>query len=158
MIKSMKKKKGFTLVELLAVIVVLAIILAIAIPSVLGVINNSKIGSLKSSARLMISSAKTALASDMTLVVPTEASGHYLKLSATALEMDFSGKSPYGDTWDIDSQGTAVYVRYEGTNITYYVVIGSASKYLNSKESLIDTATITDGPIPNLTATYPTAP
>ncbi len=38
----MKKKNGFTLVELLAVIVVLAIIMIIAIPSVLNVMNNAR--------------------------------------------------------------------------------------------------------------------
>ena len=36
------KRKGFTLVELLAVIVILAIILLIAVPNILGVINQSK--------------------------------------------------------------------------------------------------------------------
>ena len=38
----MKKKNGFTLVELLAVIVVLAIIMVIAIPSVLDALNSSR--------------------------------------------------------------------------------------------------------------------
>ncbi len=38
----MKNNKGFTLVELLAVIVVLAIILAIALPGILGVISKSR--------------------------------------------------------------------------------------------------------------------
>ncbi|GEN50652.1 prepilin-type N-terminal cleavage/methylation domain-containing protein [Alkalibacterium pelagium] len=37
----MKKEDGFTLVELLAVIVILGIILAIAIPAVSGVISNA---------------------------------------------------------------------------------------------------------------------
>jgi type IV pilus assembly protein PilA len=34
------EKKGFTLVELLAVIVVLAVVLAIAVPSITGIIEN----------------------------------------------------------------------------------------------------------------------
>ena len=38
----MKKKKGFTLVELLAVIVILAIVLIIAVPGVLSIINKTK--------------------------------------------------------------------------------------------------------------------
>lgn len=40
-------QKGLTLIELLAVIIVLGIILAIAVPSVLGVVNRSKINADK---------------------------------------------------------------------------------------------------------------
>ncbi len=40
--KLMKKEDGFTLVELLAVIVILAIIAAIAIPAIGHIINNSR--------------------------------------------------------------------------------------------------------------------
>ena len=43
----MKKKNGFTLVELLAVIVILAIILVIAVPKILNVIEETKKDSLK---------------------------------------------------------------------------------------------------------------
>jgi prepilin-type N-terminal cleavage/methylation domain-containing protein len=41
----MKNNKGFTLVELLAVIVILAVILVIAIPNVIKIINNAKLDS-----------------------------------------------------------------------------------------------------------------
>lgn len=44
------KKKGFTLVELLAVIVVLAVIALIATPMILGVIDNAKKGAARNSA------------------------------------------------------------------------------------------------------------
>ena len=37
----MNKKNGFTLVELLAVIVILAVILVIAVPQIINVINES---------------------------------------------------------------------------------------------------------------------
>ena len=43
----MKNKKGFTLVELLAVIVILAVILVIAIPRILDVIDSSKLSSFE---------------------------------------------------------------------------------------------------------------
>ena len=51
----MKKKKGFTLVELLAVIVILAVILVIAVPRISDVIKNSKKASFESSAKTIIS-------------------------------------------------------------------------------------------------------
>jgi len=47
-------KKGFTLVELLAVIVILAIILAVAIPSISGIITNAKKGGFESDAKMII--------------------------------------------------------------------------------------------------------
>ena len=53
----MKKKKGFTLVELLAVIVILAVILVIAVPQIMSVIESAKKGSIESTAKLIASSA-----------------------------------------------------------------------------------------------------
>ena len=51
------KKKGFTLVELLAIIVILAIVALITVPTVLGVIEKTKKGALKDSAYGLIESA-----------------------------------------------------------------------------------------------------
>ena len=53
-----KKIKGFTLVELLAVIVILAIILIIAMPKISDVIKNSKEASLETTAKLIASQAE----------------------------------------------------------------------------------------------------
>ena len=53
-----KNKNAFTLIELLAVIVILAVILVIAIPRILDVIETSKKDSIKSSARMIINSAE----------------------------------------------------------------------------------------------------
>ena len=47
-------KKGFTLVELLAVIVILAIILAIAIPAITGIISNTTINSMEADAKMLL--------------------------------------------------------------------------------------------------------
>jgi type IV pilus assembly protein PilA len=50
----LKNKKGFTLVELLAVIVILAIILAIAVPSISGMISNAKKSAFEDSVKMII--------------------------------------------------------------------------------------------------------
>lgn len=50
----LKGKKGFTLVELLAVIVILAIILAIAVPGISGIISSAKRGAFESDAKMIV--------------------------------------------------------------------------------------------------------
>ena len=54
----MKNRNAFTLVELLAVIVILAIILVIAVPKISDTIKNSKIASFESSAKTIASQAE----------------------------------------------------------------------------------------------------
>ena len=62
-----KTRRGFTLVELLAVIVILAVILVIAVPQIMNVITESRKGALISSAKLIASAAETAKLSNDTL-------------------------------------------------------------------------------------------
>ena len=63
----MKKGNGFSLIELLAVIVILAVILVIAIPRILDVIETSKKDSFKNSAQLIADSAEKKKVSDKLL-------------------------------------------------------------------------------------------
>ena len=62
MTKFMKKnmKNGFTLVELLAVIVILAIVLVIAVPKVMSVIEDAKKATLESTAKMIASGVEKA--------------------------------------------------------------------------------------------------
>ena len=55
------KKKGFTLVELLAVIVILAVILVIAIPQIMNVVKTSRVAAVESTARLVLKKAEEQL-------------------------------------------------------------------------------------------------
>ena len=54
-----RKKRGFTLVELLAVIVILAVILVIAVPRIMSVIKDAKLGSIESTAKIIASTAES---------------------------------------------------------------------------------------------------
>ena len=49
--KRLKNEKGLTLVELLAVIVILGIIAAIAVPSIGGIIQDSRVKAVKADAQ-----------------------------------------------------------------------------------------------------------
>ena len=66
----MKKKNGFTLVELLAVIVVLALIMVIAIPSVLDVMNQARRSSFVEYSQKVISNTLTEYAFDANNTIP----------------------------------------------------------------------------------------
>ena len=61
----MKRKNGFTLVELLAVIVILAIIALIAVPIVMNVIEDARRGAAKSSALGYLDSVEKTMARSM---------------------------------------------------------------------------------------------
>ena len=62
--KLLKNQKGLTLVELLAVVVILGIIAAIAVPSIANIIDNSKKDAHVANAQQMISAARLAVAAN----------------------------------------------------------------------------------------------
>jgi type IV pilus assembly protein PilA len=93
-----KNERGLTLIELLAVIVILGIIAAIAIPAIGGLIDNSKKDAHVSNAQQMINAAKIAVTADKDLIPDN---GKYTLVSLQYLEDEGyleTVKDPDGDT------------------------------------------------------------
>jgi len=66
--------KGFTLIEILAVVVILAIIGAIFIPSALNILSDSKIKIYGSKEKILVQAAKDYVIANDDYVLPTEVS------------------------------------------------------------------------------------
>ena len=86
-----QNKKGFTLVELLAVIVILAIIALIATPIILGVIDNAREGAAKDTAYGYIDAVEKQIAIDM---LSAEAAGTQYTKTSFGTEVSVKGTVP----------------------------------------------------------------
>ena len=99
----MKKKKGFTLVELLAVIVILAIILVIAVPQIMDTIDSARSASLESSAKMVAAQVENQHTVSQTLGTNFSSSGD----CTTAKWAGLNDKDYESCTYSIDSNGKA---------------------------------------------------
>ena len=86
-----QNKKGFTLVELLAVIVILAIIALIATPIILGVIDNAREGAAKDTAYGYIDAVEKQIAIDM---LSAEAAGTQYTNTSFGTNVSVKGTVP----------------------------------------------------------------
>ena len=106
----MKNKKAFTLIELLAVIIVLSVVVAITVPVVSKSIENSKKNSAIVSAKGLIQSAEYYFLT---------ASPKYGKIDVLNEKLNFKGEKPEIGEIEIDRQGKSrIYTYINGYCVT----------------------------------------
>ena len=135
----MKNKKGFTLVELLAVVLILGILSLIAVPNVISIIDNNKKDIVLSDARKLISQAKLQVNIDKDIREKgTTATGHkfYFKdLNANNdIKTDADGATiKYADgSKHAYSEDSYVLYKVENGIATYCVYLKSTQRKLET--------------------------
>ncbi|MCH1626583.1 competence type IV pilus major pilin ComGC [Fredinandcohnia quinoae] len=141
--KLVKNEKGLTLVELLAVIVILGIIAAIAVPSIGAIIDNSKKDAHIANAQQMVSGAKIAVTGNSELLPSNEGGESYLPLEYL-INQGYLDKftDPDGGEYIVGenldqipaSQPTTSYVRItkDGNTYIYSVFLAGSERSVGS--------------------------
>ncbi|GLH64777.1 prepilin-type N-terminal cleavage/methylation domain-containing protein [Parageobacillus sp. G301] len=142
-----KNERGLTLIELLAVIVILGIIVAIAIPAIGAIIDNSKKDAHIANAKQMASAARLALSSG---AFDTTKTSFTMQELYEAGYLEKIPKSPGNKTTAYDTSESIVTIDKQkltndgdgsdkgGESVTYKVtLVGNDSgkfKYINNKD------------------------
>ena len=119
--KNTKKKGAFTLIELLAVIIILWVIMVIAIPSITKQVTESRKSSYVTTAKRIVDGAKTIVNSGDIELYDLNTT-YYIPLSMIKTERG-GDRSPYGEFKD-----TYVAVTYERNEYDYYWTSSDSSK------------------------------
>lgn len=110
-------RKGFTLVELLVMMVVLGLLIGISVPNITGIVANQKANSFKDDALKLINDAKILVMSEG---MTKPADGESLVFTLSYLDTgDQFGSGPYGGEY-LKEESFVIYKR-EGSQYQYYV-------------------------------------
>ncbi len=146
----MKKnsKKGFTLVELIAVIAILSILLVLALPQVLELFNDSRESAFITQVQSIYRAAEEQYVSDQLLPSASSTSVSYCKSSSgsgTSSTLNISNDDVYYDI-EFNSEG----------QITKIIVTDGKYSYTNNSSSAIKIGDIKDVDEDIATITCPT--
>lgn len=123
----MKNNKGFTLVETIAVIIILGVVLSIAVPSITNVVKSTNKNRMISDAETFISEVKEYVESDTI----GNTSEKYIYTLKDIKDKTKLSKSPYGEEYDKNS-----YVEIKNDN-SYNVCLTDGNYKATVKEGSI---------------------
>lgn len=99
----MNNRKGFTLVEVIAVVVILGVILMIAVPSITGLSNRSKEKQITEDAKMFEELVKAKIESDTTITIEKGGTAKFtLKSIEGKLSADYDEDNSYVEVSDCD--------------------------------------------------------
>ena len=137
----MKNKKGFTLVELLAVITILGILTMIAVPNVLSTINNKKRNAFLMDAKRMVAKANELIASSKDDRNTAKTAG-----GMTYYFADLNGKGEFStdaDSGSFDENNTYVKVTISDNTYKYCIRVVGNKRKIEENGSCIDSSNLT---------------
>ncbi len=124
----MKNNRGITLVELLAVIIILSLVLNISIPIIITTIENIRRDSFASAARMMIASTKLKVSEDVNIKMPVNNN------DATIIRLNYLGVDNIDkdiDGGSYNRQNSYVLIVKINNELFYYVTLQGSRRNVN---------------------------
>jgi len=123
-------KKGFTLVELLAVIVILAVVMLIATTAVGPMMTKSRISSLGTEGIQLVDAAKTAYQAEQ-----LKGDSKIKATSTVCFDMEWLKNEGYFTKGSADGYSGSVLVTYNAGNYTYTYWLSNGTYWLKSAKA-----------------------
>ena len=118
------KSRGFTLIELLATLTILGIIMAIAVPNVMSILDKNKRTTYLEDAKKLVTQAEYKFRMSQSSDKPAD--GEWVVFSMKSLDVSEIKKGPEGSLYDTENSFVAI--RYNGSSYQYGVLIYEANK------------------------------
>ena len=124
------KKNGFSLIELLATILILALLMLVAVPNVMSTIDKNKRDTYVEDAKRMITLAEYKVRSDTSIELP--ASGSCIVIRLGSLDLSDFNEGPEGGSYDLNSS----YVVIGRSGSTYQYLASIVENYDGNKRGI----------------------